>query len=411
MIAASPNERRVVGCLILFKAVYLILLSVAILLCSKSTETGASLPGQNIPNKGQTFTSHFLAIDCKYYIFLSENGYEHNRKECAFYPLYPSLIHWVSKITNGNDVWVGMVLANLFSFQSFILFFRIVARRYGEAVATLSLLLLLSFPGSLYFQFIYTESLFFLLLMLFLLGLEKSHFWLTLATALLLPLTRAVGIFCVFPLLWHLSLVTRPSRWEKLSNSPGWLVRIVEFVEPRVEDLSVRRFPAFTRLKWFYLVLAPCAGWVTYFVVMWECTGNAFEGFEAQKQFGGVQSIHNLTDPVRFVILLFNPTTWHEYTGSLLDRCMFILLIDCFPLTWRLDKSWCIWMFFLGVVPAVSGGFTSFTRYSSVVFPIFVAMAVFLIKPRMRWWRWLLLTAFVALHLILVWRFVNFKWA
>jgi hypothetical protein len=143
---------------------------------------------------------------------------------------------------------------------------------------------------------------------------------------------------------------------------------------------------------------------------MWKWTGNAFEGFEAQKHFG-VQSIHNLFDPFRFVTKLFNPTEWHEYTGSLLDRCVFILLIYCFPLISKLDKSWCVWAFFLGVVPAISGGLTSFTRFASVVFPLFIALGVLLSKPGMRWWRWLVLTTFVTLHLILVWRFVNLRWA
>ncbi len=143
---------------------------------------------------------------------------------------------------------------------------------------------------------------------------------------------------------------------------------------------------------------------------MWKWTGDALEGIEAQKQFG-VQSIHNLFDPIRFVKLLLNPTDWHAFTGSLLDRCAFILLIYCFPLIWKLDKSWCIWAFSLGAVPAASGGFTSFTRFASVEFPLFIALGVFLTKAGMRWWRWLVLVTFVTLHLILVWRFVNFRWA
>ncbi len=134
-------------------------------------------------------------------------------------------------------------------------------------------------------------------------------------------------------------------------------------------------------------------------------------GLKLRRHLVGVQSIHHLFQPGRFVTLLFSPTNWHGYTGSLLDRCVFILLIGCLPFIWRLEKSWCIWAFFLGVVPAVSGGFTSFTRFASVVFPLFVALGVYLSKPGMFWWRWLVLTTFVTLHLLLVWRFVNFRWA
>jgi hypothetical protein len=202
-----------------------------------------------------------------------------------------------------------------------------------------------------------------------------------------------------------------PIWWLRLASQQTWPGRIAQFFKPRGSDSPALNSPGWSGTNAVCLILAPFLGWATYFLLMWHWTGNAFEGFEAQKQFGGVQSIHHLFEPVRFVTQLFNPTTWHEYTGSTLDRCVFILLINCFPLIWKLDKAWCAWAFFLGVVPAMIGGFSSYTRYSSVVFPLFIALAVFLSKPGMRWLRWPVLATFVILHLILVWRYVNFKWA
>jgi hypothetical protein len=356
------------------------------------------------------FGRHFTSWDAEHYLFLSREGYKKGMGACAFYPLYPLLIRWVSAGTGGHDVLTGMVLANLFSLAAFLLFFRMVARRYAEKVAMLALALLLSFPGSLFFQFIYTESLFFLLLMLFCFAVERQHRPLALVTGFLLPLTRAVGIFCVFPLMWLVFFRAPPAWWGRLAERPGLAGRIARFVGPRVGDSPVLSSPRWSGAGAVWLVLAPLLGWAAYFLLMQKWTGNAFEGIEAQKQFHA-QSIHNLFDPVLFVTKLFNPTEWHAFRGSVLDRCVFILLIYCFPLIWKLDKNWCLWAFFLGVVPAVSGGFTSYTRFASVVFPLFVALAVFLSKPGMRWLRWLVLAVFVTLHLILVWRFVNYRWA
>jgi hypothetical protein len=386
----------------MFKVAYLFLLV--------STLTRACSDEANwTGNARSAVLRHLVSYDASYYLLLSKMGYKHSDERCAFYPLYPLLIRWVSAITGSNDVLVGMVLANLFSFAAFLLFFQMAMRRYGEAVAVSAIILLLAFAGSLFFQFMYTESLFFLLVMFFCLALELEDSALAMVAGFLLPLTRAVGIFCVFPLLWHLFFGAPPNWWRRLSGCQGLPGKIAHMLEPRPDDSPA--FSGLSRQRARCLFLAPLLGWSVYFLLMWKWTGNAFEGFAAQKQFGGVESIQHLFQPLRFVTQFLNPTNWHAFTGSLLDRCVFILLIYCFPLIWKLNKSWCIWAFFLGVVPAVSGGFTSFTRFASVVFPMFIAMAVFLDKPEMRWLRWLTLIVFAALHMILVWRFVNFKWA
>jgi hypothetical protein len=143
---------------------------------------------------------------------------------------------------------------------------------------------------------------------------------------------------------------------------------------------------------------------------MSEWTGNPFEGFEAQKHWG-VQSMGNLINLPKFIIGFFNPTTWHQFIGSVLDRCVFIFVLWWLPLIWRLDKVWFAWAVVLGVVPAISGTFCSYTRFASMVFPLFIAMAVFLGQPERKLPRLLALTVFAALHVILLWRFVTYRWA
>jgi hypothetical protein len=145
---------------------------------------------------------------------------------------------------------------------------------------------------------------------------------------------------------------------------------------------------------------------------MWHWTGNPFEGFEAQKHWA-THSIGNLVNVPRFLFALANPTAWHEYSGSLLDRCVFIVLLNCLPVIWKLDRSrsLMIWTYVLGIMPAMSGTFTSYTRFASCAFPMFIALGVSLAPPQRRYLRWATLAVFAILHLVLVWRFVNFRWA
>jgi hypothetical protein len=412
MIAPSTKGWRIAGYLVLFKVAYLVLLSTALCLWPRGQVEAIfyCTHGNHTPDGHLPFASHFVSNDAQFFLFISHAGYKHGDRTCGSYPLYPLLIRWGSALTGGHDILTGVVLSNLFSLVAFLLFFQMTARRYGDAVAALALGLLLVFPGSLFFQFIYSESVFFLLLMLFCFGLEREHLGLALVAGFLLPLTRAVGIFCVFPLVWHLFFRSPPAWWVSLAGQQDWAGRIARVVQPRGDDLPVTNSRGWAGARAVGLVLAPFFGWAAYFLLMQQSTGDAFEGIKAQKVFR-VQSIGHLYDLPRFVKEFFNITQWHGYTGSLLDRCSFILLIDCFPLLWKLNKQWCLWAFFIGVVPAVSGGFTSETRFVSVVFPLFIALGVLLSKPAMNWWRWGVLTIFAAIHLVLVWRFVNFDFA
>jgi hypothetical protein len=160
----------------------------------------------------------------------------------------------------------------------------------------------------------------------------------------------------------------------------------------------------------YSLLLAPLLGWAAYFELMESWTGNPFEGFQAQRHWG-IHSISNLINLPKFLLGLFTPTQIHAYTSSMLDRSMFMVLLYTLPLIWRLGKDLAVWTYILGIMPAMSGTFTSFTRYESPVFPMFIALAVFFVGTKRRWPLIAFLILSAVLHGILVWRFVNFRWA
>jgi hypothetical protein len=359
-----------------------------------------------------SFDSHFTSWDAEHYLQLSERGYEAESPACAFYPLWPLLVRYSSILTGGSHVVAGMVLSNLISLAGLALFGRMVAKRLGESTARLAVAFLVLFPGALFFQFIYSESLFFFLLMLLWFGLEENRFRLAMVSAALLPLTRAVGILCLLPILLHLMIQSPPAwfvRWTGRSRWGGWIARLFDWEGNRVPSadtgLASRSIAAP-----YWLLAAPLWGWTQYFLLMWNWTGNPFQGFEAQKHWG-VQSMGNLIDLPKFVLGFFNSTTWHEFIGSVLDRCVFVFVLWWLPLIWRLDKVWFVWAVVLGIVPAISGTFCSYTRFASVVFPLFIAMAVFLGQPERKLPRLMVLAVFAVLHLTLLWRFVTYRWA
>ncbi|MCL4789790.1 MAG: hypothetical protein KJ070_23930 [Verrucomicrobia bacterium] len=382
--------------LLLIKAVYLVLLWGALLAWSPAGPT-----------------AEFRAKDGSHYLHLSEAGYSAGDVSCAFYPLWPLLIRWFSIFTCGSHLLSGLLLANSLSLVAVLMFFRMIRSRLGDATAWWSLVFLLLFPGAIFFQLVYTEGLFLLLAMMLCRGLERRRYALGIVAAFLLPLTKAVGVFCIFPILWHLCIESPSMRQWLVSLARGnALTR--KFIShsgqaQQAGDLPRADATRATEGLGILLLLAPLLGWSTYFLLMWNWTGNPFEGFEAQKHWG-VQSVGNLFNLPKFVIGFFSPTVWHAFKDSAFDRLAFILLIWFLPVIWRLDKGWFLWAVVLGVVPAVSGTFTSYARFESVVFPLFVALGVFLGRHEWRLLRWAVLFLFTAGHVFLVRRFVTHGW-
>ncbi|MCF7669347.1 MAG: hypothetical protein K9N48_06180 [Verrucomicrobia bacterium] len=345
-----------------------------------------------------TVSSYFGTWDAAHYLYLSVEGYDKGVNSCAFYPLWPMLIRWSNGLTGANHIVVGMVLANLFSLVGWVVFFAIVARRFDERTALWALALLIIFPGSLFYQFIYSESLFFMLLMLLWFGLERQRDTLAWIAGFLLPLTRGVGVFCVLPIGWYWLM---RQRWDWL-NKWNWL---------KEEHYRVSTCEQDTGDEGELMVLAaPILGWAAYLTLMWNMTGNPFEGIVAQKHWG-VHSISNLWNIPKFVIGFFDASTLHSFQGSMLDRAAFVLVVYCLPLIWRLGKDLVVWTYVLGILPAMSGTFVSNIRFESVAFPVFIALAVFFLGKRRKCPLLIFTATSIILHTILVWRFVNFRWA
>lgn len=407
-------------------------------------------PAQAPPPVHGRWERHFATWDAEHYLYLSTHGYGPEVRSIAFYPLWPLLMRAATPLAGGNPVVAGMALANLFSLAGWVLFHRAAARRFGEAVADWSLALLVAFPGALFFQFIYSEPLFFLLVAGLWWGLERRRRGVAAIAGFLLPLTRGVGVFAVLPVGWAV-LASRDWRWLRRgredrvpqgrtaeNQNRQIQARPVAAKDPGPTGLGpLEPRPAgreSTAIPWV-LPVAPMLGWATYLALLWHWTGNPWAGIEAQK-FWGVHALSHLWDVPRFVKGFFEVTAWHAYTGSMLDRLGFVLVLYALPVLWTHGRDLLAWTLMLAVIPAMSGTFTSFVRFESCAFPVFLAAGLWLnagpgaahgaesapplddavdlrrrnFSPK-RWLGWGLLAVFAGLHVHLLWRFLNYHWA
>lgn len=330
----------------------------------------AHWPHSDVP----TWSSRLATWDSAHYLIISEQGYQRGSPSCAFFPLWPALIRLASGIFLGHTVLASMVLANLLGLAAFYWLWKMVHAAYGPKIAQESLILMLACPGSLFFSFPCTESLFLLLTVLFFWYLQREEYGGLAVVALLMPLTKAIGLFMVLPLAWYLYERKKPIRY--------WL-----------------------------LLAAPLLGYACYFGIMHAFTGNTFEGFEAQKLYPTAPSIGNLFDLRGFFSALLAVGSFDGVTDALLDRLFFILCLASLPAVWRLNRIWFWFILAAGIVPAMTVLFMSYRRYVVVCFPLFIVLAQLCQKPERRLAFWFYVVVLAGLQALAVAKFMNFYWA
>jgi len=368
------------------------------------------------------FSSRFSTWDIAHYLQLSRNGYEAGSSSCAFYPLWPMVLRLATTTTGGgHPVFMAMLLANALSLLGLWLLYRLMERHCGPAISRDALILMLAFPGALFFSFPYTESLYLVLLMWFFWGLELERWWWTALAGFLLPLARPVGVFVLLPLAWYLYEQQRPGGVvpARSGSHPGSVERSsrresalipLGFRWSGLTSAATDLIGLFAHRRWLFLC-APVLGYALYFGLMYVWTGNAFEGFEAQKAYPNSPSIKNMFNVAGFTHALLNVGSVDGMMDAALDRGCFLLFLALLPAMYRLDKLWFFYVLPAGLVPAMTSWFMSYRRYTIVLFPLFIVLAQLLARTKSRWLLWYYVILMAALQAWAVKQFVNFNWA
>jgi hypothetical protein len=327
----------------------------------------------------------FRTWDAEHYLQIARSGYGGPGPHNAYYPLYPALIRAATPLFLGNALLAAIVLSTLLGSIAMLAIHDLVLRRADERVANVTVLLLCAQPAAFFTVLPYSEALFLALFALFFGALErKAWVWAGLLGALL-TLTRPIGIFSIVPIGLTLFEARRHSQ-----GVPRW---------------SVGRAG---------LALAlPLLGYGCYFAIMYAQTGDAALGFSIQKNFITAPAINRLLDPLSFLRLIANVTGIHNFTGSLLDRAAFMVFITgALMLARKRDARPMLAMSaLLGIVSAVTVSFASFTRYLSVIFPIWLAFAGALAPKSRRGLLFTVCTVLLALQVWLLVRHGSHRWA
>lgn len=92
-----------------------------------------------------------------------------------------------------------------------------------------------------------------------------------------------------------------------------------------------------------------------------------------------------------------------------MDRALFLLVLLLLPAIFRRGSFEFAWVIGLGIVPAITNFFLSYTRFVAMAVPVFVVLSRELGNGEIRYW--LTVAAFGVFQLILLFRHINFYWA
>jgi Dolichyl-phosphate-mannose-protein mannosyltransferase len=130
--------------------------------------------------------------DSDFFIRIAQNGYDD--ASAAFHPLYPAALAGLGRVFGGHYILAGLVISLLAGAGSFVLLYQLADKRLGADGARRSVLYLAVFPMALFFQAVYSESLFlFLVLAAFVLAERNAFAGAGIVTGLAI-LTRAAGL-------------------------------------------------------------------------------------------------------------------------------------------------------------------------------------------------------------------------
>lgn len=287
----------------------------------------------------QSNLPHFIwswgNFDGVHYLRIANKFYDDQYTQ-TFFPLYPLLIKIFSILTFDNLIISALLISNAAFLAALILFYKLLIKNFSENVAFWSCLFLLTFPTSFYFGSIYTEGLFFLLLILSFYLYGKGQVLAASIAGSASSATRLVGIFLA------------PS--------------------------LVKNY----KIKSLIPVLIVPTGLISYMIYLKIAFNDPFYFLTAQSFFGQERSTQVLLLPQVFwrYFKILTTTSGSIFFNAALELAstLFAIVLLIFA-TKIVKRQWLIFSWAAVLVPTLTGTLTSMPRYILVAFPIYIVLA------------------------------------
>jgi hypothetical protein len=314
--------------------------------------------------------------DALWYQRIASGGYSPADASAAFFPLYPMIVHAVSWLGIGT-LQAALLVAQASLLGSLVVLYALTTREFGETAGRRATRYLAVFPTAFFLLSPFTESLFLFVVLLAFWFARDGRWWQAVIPAVCASLTRSAGIVLVGALL-----VEAVMQWHAAGRpfGPRWLApRLLASAGPAI---GLGLYSAY----WSVLRNDPAAP------------------VRAQKNWGKVW-----TWP--------HETIWHAITSAWQYQSYWLidLLVTAIPVVAVLAgirflrPSYSVYALGSVLLPLVNQfpprPLMSVPRYVVVLFPAFMALAVFSTRKKLS--NALVIGVFSGLFALLGMLFVN----
>ena len=341
--------------------------------------------------------------DGVWFIRIAADGYGAHAQSQAFFPLYPLLVRAVAVVTGHDYVIAGLIVALACYAGAMVVLFRLAQEVLDSRAALWSVILISVFPTALFFQAVYSESLFLLLTLLSFWAAGRGRWAFAGLAGLLAVLTRSAGVVLLLPLavIW----------WEQRRGRPARLPG-----GPAAGPAPPARRPPASSAAW--LLLVP-AGLALYMAYLWWAFGDALLFSSVQAHWG-----RELTLPTsaiwRGAVAAVTGVRWLAAHGvgpilgmrlpsggldstvvaNLLEFTSFAAALAMLVACWRkLPAAYTLYALAALLFPLLysteARPLYTLPRFMIVIFPLFVGAAAGLAPHRV--WRWLVVGVLAVL--------------
>ncbi|MBU1031781.1 glycosyltransferase family 39 protein [Patescibacteria group bacterium] len=311
-------------------------------------------------------------FDGEHYLSIAIFGYKH--LEQAFFPVYPILMSFFSKpdpydlfTSLVNSTLAGLIISNVSFVLALIFLWELIRIDFSKKIAYLTIILLLIFPTSFYFGAVYNESLFLLLSVLVFYSARKGKWFVAGVLGLIASATRVFGILLLPALLIEI--------WQQKA------------------DFS----------KAFWVLLVPF-GLGAYMWYLYLTIGDPIAFYNLQRLIGEQHQPGITTLPqvyFRYIKMMATTSIQNPIFQTVVLEFLVGLAFFLLPIYGYFKKirfSYLIYAMIGFVAPTIQGSFSSTPRYVLILFPSFLAAAIFVTKlPKLIKVVFLLLSFFVLI--------------
>ncbi len=260
----------------------------------------------------------------------------------AFFPLYPIIIAVLNTVI-GKPELSAFIVSNVLIIVDALSLYHLVNGIYNTPIAVRTVLLLFAFPFSIFFRSYFAEGLQLFFIIWFCYFLLRNKYLFAASALALLNVTKGTSM-----LLNVLFIVYLGMHYAK-------------------HKITIRQIAMS-----LFIVAIPLSTWIIYNGIQ---TGNPLYFYAIQQSWDAtpfyIHPVHNIETMLNLFRLPFNGFHY-SFIHTLVAIYVFIFLMMSIkslpPLIWWIG-------FLIWLTPFLSIDFTSFSRYQSVSFPLFIFLA------------------------------------